>query len=768
MAITFRQVSIRNIRSVDTLDVQFHPDGVTAIIGPTGAGKSTIMAVIAWVLYGESRTSGLVQSEARRDFDVAPTDPCEGVVYFTVDDTAYTARRSLSRNKKGQEVASAQLWAGHDTSRPDLPNITATTLTAKIRELTGLTGRAFAGAFYMPQNQLEALATGTPTEIQDLFEEQTGLTGLTRKVDAAGLAARDAAKTAELLPGSHQAAADADADASEAEQETRQLTADTDTADKQAASMHHQTRHAQAKVDTLVAAGASARAAQDEVTAAAALHDQALADTAIAAAAQQITAGQGFPDLAAAETADQAAQDRLADISRHGVQLRAAQDQVRVAQSEVDDTAAADMAAAQTAATQAERAAGQAAAAVEPRQATVVRIQAELTRLDKALTALGAAVGHAECPTCRQSLTDPAGLLAEMRADRVQLSSDITAAQEQVRAAQHTAQQRRTAADTARQAFHIAERATQRRSDAQQRLGRAETQLRDLLPGEDTTPDQVAAALRADHEKTTELGKAARSAAEVHRAATRAAQRAATAGQRLADAQHQAKATRAADPQQITQARQVLADSTQVYEHARDTAAQARQLAQASRTGAAVLRQVADQRQTEWDRKAAALTAAETATQIHAVLRAYREELLAEYTATVSDAATSILAQMGGDHVGFDVSPDFQPQVILTDGGTRPTRVLSGGEKTRAGLCFRLGIAEQITAGLQPGMLLTDEPTAAHDKDTRQAIMATLRSLGKPIVLISHAEEAADIADKVIRLDKVDRVTTVVTRPTLR
>lgn len=111
MAITFRQVSIRNIRSVDTLDVQFHPDGVTAIIGPTGAGKSTIMAVIAWVLYGESRTSGLVQSEARRDFDVAPTDPCEGVVYFTVDDTAYTARRSLSRNKKGQEVASAQLWA---------------------------------------------------------------------------------------------------------------------------------------------------------------------------------------------------------------------------------------------------------------------------------------------------------------------------------------------------------------------------------------------------------------------------------------------------------------------------------------------------------------------------------------------------------------------------------------------------------------------------------------------------------------------------------
>lgn len=761
MAITFQRVQIRNIRSVEALDLQFHPDGVTAIIGPTGAGKSTVMAVMAWVLYGESRTGALVQAEARRDFGVAAGDPCEGIVYFTVDGNPYTARRSLSRSRKGKETAAAQMWVGHDITADDLPNITPTTLSTAVKDLTGLSGRAFAGAFYMPQNQLESLAVGTPTEVQDLFEEQTGLTGLTRKVDLAGQSARDAAKTADMLPGSQLDAQTAAGDAAEADTETARLAAAAAAAQTRAEALSRQAAAAQDQLDGLTTAAEHARATQDAVTAADAVLHQAQDDSAAAVDAAQVIAGQGFPDLAAADAADQAAQDKLAEITQTGMQLRRAQSDVTQAHTELGAAPLVDLAAAEASTQQAVVAADQAAAAVPPRQAVPVRVEAEISRLDKALAALRAAAGDPQCPTCRQPLIDPSGLLAEMGQDRAELAAELITSRQQVQEAEIAARAARTAADGARRAEQGAARGAHRRSEAQRRLNQAESALAELLPDTVTTAEQVAAALLADHEKTTNHGRAARKAAEAHRAAGTAAARVGAARHRASAAQTAAAAVDFPDPQQIADARQQLTDRRTVFERARGVADVARRDEHSARTATAVLRQIADQRGQEWDRKAATLADAERATQVHLLLRAYREELLGEYTATVSDAATAILAQMGGEHIGFEVGPNFEPKVILTDGTARPTRVLSGGEKARAGLCFRLGIAEQITAGRQPGMLLTDEPTAAHDKDTRQAVMAALRSLGKPIVLISHAEEAADIADLVIRLDKVDRITTV-------
>ena len=57
------RVRIHNIRSVADLDVTFDPNGVTAIVGNSGAGKSTVLAAMAWALFGDGW--GLTQSAAR-------------------------------------------------------------------------------------------------------------------------------------------------------------------------------------------------------------------------------------------------------------------------------------------------------------------------------------------------------------------------------------------------------------------------------------------------------------------------------------------------------------------------------------------------------------------------------------------------------------------------------------------------------------------------------------------------------------------------------
>lgn len=130
----FTRATIVNIRSIDHLTVAFDAAGTTAIVGASGAGKSTILDGITWAGWGEIR-GGLVQAEARRD----TADPAaECYVEFEAECSGSTIRvkRSLRRSMRGgkpTEVAKGQLWI----NGAEQDNITASTLTAKMRDLTG-------------------------------------------------------------------------------------------------------------------------------------------------------------------------------------------------------------------------------------------------------------------------------------------------------------------------------------------------------------------------------------------------------------------------------------------------------------------------------------------------------------------------------------------------------------------------------------------------------------------------------------------------------
>jgi DNA repair exonuclease SbcCD ATPase subunit len=142
-----------------------------------------------------------------------------------------------------------------------------------------------------------------------------------------------------------------------------------------------------------------------------------------------------------------------------------------------------------------------------------------------------------------------------------------------------------------------------------------------------------------------------------------------------------------------------------------------------------------------------------------AVLAQFRRDLLAEYTAAVSQAATDVLTQITDRHVRFEIDDAFVPRVHTAEGTVRPTRVLSGGEKATAALAFRLGITEQITGGNAIGMIIADEITAAHDADTRRAVLTCLSELGWPALVVSHGEEITEVAQQVISLSQPDEIT---------
>lgn len=73
---------------------------------------------------------------------------------------------------------------------------------------------------------------------------------------------------------------------------------------------------------------------------------------------------------------------------------------------------------------------------------------------------------------------------------------------------------------------------------------------------------------------------------------------------------------------------------------------------------------------------------------------------------------------------------------------------LSGGERQRVAIARALAN--------NPEVILADEPTGNLDTETGSAILALLKDLsrkdGKTVILVTHDPEAAEIADRIIRL----------------
>ncbi|MBO5340758.1 MAG: ATP-binding cassette domain-containing protein [Oscillospiraceae bacterium] len=72
-------------------------------------------------------------------------------------------------------------------------------------------------------------------------------------------------------------------------------------------------------------------------------------------------------------------------------------------------------------------------------------------------------------------------------------------------------------------------------------------------------------------------------------------------------------------------------------------------------------------------------------------------------------------------------------------------RQLSGG------MCRRLALVRTLALG--GDVYLLDEPFAGIDPARRQRLMTALKQLDAPVILVSHEQEVANLADHVIRLD---------------
>ena len=370
----------------------------------------------------------------------------------------------------------------------------------------------------------------------------------------------------------------------------------------------------------------------------------------------------------------------------------------------------------------------------------------------------------AACPTCRQDVGDVATLIEEQRAILDRARAEAAAAHQKETTLNRARLDTETRLRKAHEALanvdslaRVAEHAEAAASTATRHVDHAAAALAELVAAHQNSPaptgrDQIHRAALTVHEQLTERLATARVVATAWNALADALARANAASERVEVAR--AAVIDAPSPTDVAAAESREATARAALDAAQARAADAAAHAQAARATAMQLDGIADDAATRWELKREAAEKAEIARIARDIGIALRRDLLAEYCATISAAATDILTRLGGEHVGFVIDETFVPQVVLPDGTTRATRQLSGGEKARAAVCAFIGFSRQLAGGGKPGMLFADEITASQDEAFRRDMLTMLRALEMPMIVVSHTADVLDIASRVIRLQR--------------
>lgn len=133
-------ITAENFGSYKNLHLDFDSKGLTLISGPTGAGKSTIMDSVSWVLFGKTAKNGTADEVVKW----GSTETTRASIVVELLEMKIIVIRTRLPNDLYMELPQGELIRGKDLKDTQL----------KINEILGITPDTFLAAVYMHEFSL--------------------------------------------------------------------------------------------------------------------------------------------------------------------------------------------------------------------------------------------------------------------------------------------------------------------------------------------------------------------------------------------------------------------------------------------------------------------------------------------------------------------------------------------------------------------------------------------------------------------------------------
>jgi exonuclease SbcC len=778
----------------DAIDIDFDGVDYFALVGPTGAGKSTVIDALCFALYGSVPRYGDERQVAR----VVSIGKQEAKVSlaFTVGEQPYRATRVVRIRGGKASTPEALLERIEPDGPPTLLAGSARELKPAVERLLGLPFAHFTKCVVLPQGEFARFLHDEPAKRRDLLTKLLDF----EVYDRIGALARQRAAAARSAVEIHERQLATFAGA------TEDARAAAEVRRAELLELHHALDTARPEDQRLVAAIAEADAQARAASTLAAELDQIRVPRAVTQLTEKLDGA-----LVAARAATEAvatAQRALAALDAEVESLpdRAelahahdAHDAVAALGPALDDARVAEAAAATDAARVAER-----ATRAEAHLADLQERLGEVRDAHAAHALAGHLVAGEPCPVCRQTVTAvpkrkrPAALTkveGEVKEARrigaaareaveqaTRVHADATAARKQLEEQLATqralteafpdagtitgALERIDATLAAHQDARIRERearaveatAATRRAEADAQLDSLRSELqqqRDRFVRAGLEPptagDDLAAAWTALAEwsataQTEQRSIAGTASKSLEQART---ERATTFGALLERARALHVETRAKD---------LAGLRDDVLEHGRDARNELQRIDDVLEQS----RKVAEERR-------AAREEHEVADLLGSRLRSDRFEkwLLVEALDVLVEAASANLEALSSGQYSLRSSGDDEFVVVdhRNADETRSVRTLSGGETFQASLALALALSDQLAelsaaGGIKLDAIFLDEGFGSLDVETLETVAGTIESLstsGRMVGIVTHVPALAERVPVRYRVTRTDR-----------